>query len=106
MLQEVPPFHSPARVAGVRRGREEDEAIHGKKLKHSLTMVPLALNPEDFGFSITVGGGLGIIKTREESPKKCGRPCVCRNKKQLFKGETSNSKETQVSPSAEETSGE
>ncbi|KAL6205747.1 hypothetical protein ACLB2K_023000 [Fragaria x ananassa] len=106
-IREVPPFPSLARVAGVRRGREEDEAENGKREKHSLAIVPLALNPEDLGYSMAVGGDLGITKTWK-SLKKRGRPRGSRNKKQLFKGETLTpmvAPDIPEAPSADETGG-
>lgn len=106
-IREVPPFPSLAKVTGVRRSREEDEANGGKRLKHSLAMVPLGLNPEDLGFSMAMNGELGITKT-SKSPKKRGRPRGSKNKKRLFTGESSSSMEdtgTQEPTSAEETDG-
>ncbi|KAL6204962.1 hypothetical protein ACLB2K_022228 [Fragaria x ananassa] len=62
-IREVEPFPLPARVSWIRRAREEDDADNGKRVKHSLAMVPLELNPEDLGFSMAAGGALGIMKT-------------------------------------------
>ncbi|KAL6227084.1 hypothetical protein ACLB2K_001043 [Fragaria x ananassa] len=107
-IREVALYPSPAKVTGVIREREEEEAKSGKRLKLSLAMVPLDLNLEDLGFSMAVSGVLGIKKTGK-SPKKRGRPRGNKNKKQLFTGESSSSMDDSVihDPlSNEETGGE
>ncbi|KAL6225793.1 hypothetical protein ACLB2K_004642 [Fragaria x ananassa] len=96
------------RVNGVIRNREEDETEGGKRLKHSLAMVPLDLNLENLGFSMVVCGELGIKKTGK-SPKKRGRPRGSKNKKQLYSGELSSSMVDTViqePPATEESGGE
>ncbi|KAL6224546.1 hypothetical protein ACLB2K_003401 [Fragaria x ananassa] len=107
-IREVALYPSPAKVTGVIREREEEEAKNGKRLKLSLAMVPLDLNLEDLGFSMAMSGVLGIKKTGK-SPKKRGRPRGNKNKKQLLTGESSSSMEDSVihDPlSNEETGGE
>ncbi|KAL6188567.1 hypothetical protein ACLB2K_039959 [Fragaria x ananassa] len=107
-IREVAPFPSPANITGVIHIREEDETEGGKRLKHSLAMVPLDLNLEDLGFFMAVSGELGIKKIGK-SPKKRGRPRGSKNKKQLFTSESSSSMEDSVIQeplSNEETGGE
>lgn len=89
-IKEVSPFPSSAKVTGVGRSCGEDETDGGKRLRHSLAMVPLGLNPKDLGFSLAVSGELGITKTGK-SLKKRGRPHGSKNKKRLFAGESSSS---------------
>lgn len=57
-------------IIGVRRGREEDNTASDKRPKHPLTMVLMALNPNELRFSVGLElGNLGIIHTGK-SPKK------------------------------------
>ncbi|KAL6180977.1 hypothetical protein ACLB2K_047635 [Fragaria x ananassa] len=107
-IREVSPFPSSIKVTGVRRSCEEDETDGGKRLRHSLAMMPLGLNSKDLGFSLVVSGELGITKTGKFS-KKRGRPRGSKNKKRLFAGELSSSMAdtaTQEPNSTEETGGE
>ncbi|KAL6144890.1 hypothetical protein ACLB2K_055580 [Fragaria x ananassa] len=94
-IRDVPAFPSPAKVAGVRRSREEEVTPVGKRARHTLTFDPLPLNPEELGFSIANGGALGLKKTGK-SPKKKGRPRGSRNKKNLQVGEYSDSMEPSI----------
>ncbi|KAL6200336.1 hypothetical protein ACLB2K_030118 [Fragaria x ananassa] len=106
-LREVPLFPPPAKVTSVIHIREEDETEGGKRMKHSLAMVPMDLSLEDHGFSMAVSGELGIKKTGKSSRKR-GRPRG-KDKKQLFIGESSSSMADSVihEPlSNEETGGE
>ncbi|KAL6225665.1 hypothetical protein ACLB2K_004514 [Fragaria x ananassa] len=78
-IREVLDYPSPLKVTG-RRGREEEDDDGGKRVRHSLMMVPMPLNPNELGFSIVTDGILSIVRT-EKSPKKRGRPRGNKNKK-------------------------
>ncbi|KAL6128963.1 hypothetical protein ACLB2K_072316 [Fragaria x ananassa] len=97
---------SPAKVAGVRRSREEETTLDGKRAHHMLTFAPLPLNPEELGFSVADGGVLGIKKTGK-SPKKHGRgrPRESQTKKNLQLGECSDSMEPSLGENASVDSG-
>ncbi|KAL6129437.1 hypothetical protein ACLB2K_072787 [Fragaria x ananassa] len=69
-IRDVPKFPSPTKITGVRRGRDEDDFGGGKRVKHSLAMIPLPMNPEEIGLSVQASSELAIIKTGKSSKKR------------------------------------
>ncbi|KAL6205210.1 hypothetical protein ACLB2K_022472 [Fragaria x ananassa] len=55
-IRAVPKFSSPAKIAEVRRDRDEEEPTDGKHARHALALVPLPLNPKETRFTISDGG--------------------------------------------------
>ncbi|KAL6125519.1 hypothetical protein ACLB2K_073576 [Fragaria x ananassa] len=72
-IREVLASPSLNKFTRMRREREEEEPTKGKRARHALALVPLPLNPEELGFTVSDGGALGIKKIGK-SPKKHGRP--------------------------------
>ncbi|KAL6125328.1 hypothetical protein ACLB2K_073387 [Fragaria x ananassa] len=46
-IRDVLEFPSPTKITGVRKGKDEDDSGGGKLVKHSLSMIPLHLNPKE-----------------------------------------------------------